>query len=88
MQDTQLQTIAKAVIQRQERYQRHTLLFDQLVQLFVQGRPVAPALLASVLHRELDEVLFILRAHRDQPQNQARRRFCPMHINVILIYSA
>ena len=63
MQDTQLQTIAKAVIQRQERYQRNTPLFDQLVRLLVQGQPVAPELLARRLHRELDEVCSILRAH-------------------------
>ena len=63
MQDTRLQTLAKAVSKRQDRYQRHTLLFDQLVQLLVQGHPVAPELLASRLHRELDEVLSILQAH-------------------------
>jgi alkylmercury lyase len=63
MQDTQLQTIAKAVIQRQERYQRNTHLFDQLVQLLVQGRPVAPELLARRLNRELEEVCSILQAH-------------------------
>ena len=63
VQDTQLQTIAKAVIQRQERYQRNTPLFDQLVRLLVQGQPVAPELLARRLHRELDEVCSILRAH-------------------------
>jgi hypothetical protein len=38
MQDTQLQAIAQAIIQRQERYQRNTLLFDQLVQLLVPIR--------------------------------------------------
>ena len=63
MQDTRLQTIAKAVCKRQGRYQRNTHLFDQLVQLLVQGRPVAPELLARRLNRELDEVLSILRAH-------------------------
>lgn len=63
MQDTQLQTIAKAVIQRQERYQRNTHLFDQLVQLLAQGRPVAPELLARRLNRELEEVCAILQAH-------------------------
>ncbi len=63
MQDIQLQTIAKAVVQRQERYQRNTLLFDQLVRLIVQGQPVAPELLARLLHRELDEVRVILQAH-------------------------
>jgi alkylmercury lyase len=63
MQDTQLQTIAKAVVQRQERYQRNTHLFDQLVQLLVQGRPVAPELLASRLNRELEEMRTILQAH-------------------------
>ena len=63
MQDTQLQAIAQAVIQRQERYQRNTLLFDQLARLLVQGRPVAPELLARLLHRELEEVRSILQAH-------------------------
>src|SRR5260221_6524402 len=63
MQDSRLQTIAKAVCKRQERYQRNTLLFDQLVRLLVQGQPVAPELLARRLHRDLDEVRAILRAH-------------------------
>src|SRR5712692_1152 len=63
MQYTRLETLARAVVQRQDRYQRNTLLFDQLIQLLVQGRPVAPELLARVLHRELEEVLSILRAH-------------------------
>src|SRR6266568_4862397 len=63
MQDTRLQTIAKAVCKRQERYQRTTLLFDQLARLLVQGQPVAPELLARRLHRDLEEVRTILRAH-------------------------
>jgi alkylmercury lyase len=63
MQQTQLEAIAQAVCKRQERYQRTTHLFDQLIRLLVQGRPVAPALLAARLHRDLDEVLEILRAH-------------------------
>jgi alkylmercury lyase len=63
MQETQLQTIAKAVIQRQGRYQRNTHLFDQLVQLLAQGRPVAPELLARRLNRELEEVRAVLQAH-------------------------
>src|SRR5258708_29435854 len=63
MQQTQLEAIAQAIAQRQDRYQRHTPLFDQLVQLLVQGRPVAPEFLASILHRDLDEVLATLRAH-------------------------
>ncbi len=63
MQDTRLQAIANAVIQRQGRYQRNTHLFDQLVQLLVQGRPVAPELLARRLNRELEEVRVILQAH-------------------------
>ena len=63
MQDIRLQTIAKAVSKRQERYRRNTLLFDQLVQLLVQGRPVAPELLARQLHRDLEEVRSILQAH-------------------------
>ncbi len=63
MQDTRLQTIAKAVCKRQERYQRTTLLFDQLARLLVQGQPVAPELLARRLHRDLEEVRAILRAH-------------------------
>ena len=63
MQDLRLQRIAQAVSKRQERYQRHTLLFEQLVRLLVQGRPVAPELLARQLHRELEEVRPILGAH-------------------------
>ncbi len=63
MQQTQLEAIAQAVVQRQERYQRNTHLFDQLVQLLVRGNSVAPELLVSLLHRELDEVRSILRAH-------------------------
>jgi len=63
MQQTQLEAIAQAVCKRQERYQRTTQLFDQLIRLLVQGQPVAPELLASRLHRNLDEVLEILRAH-------------------------
>jgi len=63
MQDLRLQRIAQAVSKRQERYQRHTLLFEQLVRLLVQGRPVAPELLARQLHRELEEVRSILQAH-------------------------
>jgi alkylmercury lyase len=63
MQDLRLQTIAQAVSKRQERYRRNTPLFDQLVRLIVQGRPVAPELLASALHRDLDEVRAILGAH-------------------------
>src|SRR5258708_4873805 len=63
MQDTQLQAIAQAVRKRQERYQRTTLLFDQLAQLLVQGRPVVPELLARRLHRGLEEVRAILQAH-------------------------
>ncbi len=63
MQDERLQTIAKAIRKRQDRYQRTTLLFDQLAQLLVQGRPVAPELLARRLHCDLEEVRSILRAH-------------------------
>ncbi len=63
MQHTRLQAIAQAVCKRQERYQRTTLLFDQLARLLVQGLPIAPELLARRLHRELDEVRSILRAH-------------------------
>lgn len=63
MHQTQLEAIAQAVCKRQERYQRTTHLFDQLIRLLVQGQPVAPELLASRLHRNLDEVLEILRAH-------------------------
>src|SRR6266566_8306703 len=63
MQQTQLEAIAHAVVQRQERYQRNTHLFEQLGQLLVRGNPVAPELLARLLHRELDEVRSILRAH-------------------------
>ena len=63
MQDLRLQTIAQVISKRQERYRRNTLLFDQLARLLVQGRPVAPELLASRLHRDLEEVRAILRAH-------------------------
>jgi alkylmercury lyase len=63
MQHIRLQAIAQAISKRQERYQRHTLLFDQLVRLLVQGRPVAPELLARRLHRDLEEVRSALQAH-------------------------
>jgi alkylmercury lyase len=63
MQDLRLQTIAQAISRRQERYRRNTPLFDQLARLLVQGRPVAPELLASRLHRDLEEVRAILEAH-------------------------
>jgi alkylmercury lyase len=63
MHQTQLEAIAQAVSKRQERYQRTTQLFDQLARLLVQGRPVAPELLAHHLHRELVEVRSILQAH-------------------------
>src|SRR3989449_8448470 len=63
MQQTQLEAIAQPVVQRQERYQRNTHLFEQLGQLLVRGNPVAPELLVRLLHRELDEVRSILRAH-------------------------
>jgi len=63
MHQTQLEVIAQAVCKRQECYQRTTHLFDQLIRLLVQGQPVAPALLAARLHRDLDEVIEILRAH-------------------------
>src|SRR5260221_12238068 len=46
MQQTQLEAIAQAVMQRQERYHRNRLLSDQVAQFLLQGRPVAPALLA------------------------------------------
>ncbi len=70
MQKTQLEAIAQAVCKRQERYQRHTYLFDQLVQLLVQGQPVAPELLASRLHRNLDEVRSILQAHPEMEYDE------------------
>ncbi len=70
MQKTQLEAIAQAVCKRQERYQRHTYLFDQLVQLLVQGQPVAPELLASRLHRHLDEVRSILQAHPEMEYDE------------------
>ena len=63
MPPTQLEAIAQAVAQRQSRYQRDTLLFGLLARLFLQGLPVAPELLARQLHRDLDEVRPILRAH-------------------------
>jgi len=63
MQDTRLQTLAKAGRKSQDRYQRTTSLFDQLVQLLVRGHPGASKLFARRLHRVLDEVLAILRAH-------------------------
>ena len=69
MQDLGLQRIAQAVSMRQERYRRNTLLFDQLVRLVVQGRPVAPELLASGLHRDLEEVRAILGTHPELEYN-------------------
>jgi Helix-turn-helix domain of alkylmercury lyase len=69
MQHTRLQAIAQAVCKRQERYQRNTLLFDQLVRLLVRGQPVAPELLAHLLHWELEEVRSILQAHPELEYN-------------------
>src|SRR5258708_1809017 len=63
MPPTQLEAIAQAVAQRQSRYQRDTLLFGLLARLLLQGQPVAPERLARMLHRNLDEVRPILRAH-------------------------
>jgi alkylmercury lyase len=63
MRYTNLEALAQAIVARQERYQRRTPLFDQLVQLLAQGRPVAPDRLASALQRPLDETLAILREH-------------------------
>jgi alkylmercury lyase len=63
MPHTRLEILAQAIVPRQERYQRCTPLFDQLVQLLAQGRPVAPDRLASALQRPLDETLAILREH-------------------------
>src|SRR5262249_51192245 len=63
MPNTRIETLAQAVVARQERYHRCTPLFDQVVQLLSQGRPVAPDRLASALQRPLDEVLAILREH-------------------------
>src|SRR5262249_12921339 len=63
MQHTRLQAIAQAVSKRQERYQRNTLLFDQLARLLVQRQPVAPEQLARRLHRDLEEVRSVLQAH-------------------------
>src|SRR6266704_1063740 len=71
MQHTRLQAIAQAVIQRQERYQRNTLLFDQLAQLLARGRPVAPEPLARTLHSTLAEARPILRA-RPEPKYDAQ----------------
>src|SRR5262245_48933301 len=63
MPHTRLETLAQAIVARQERYQRCTPLFDQLVQLLSQGRPIATDRLASALQRPLDETLAILREH-------------------------
>src|SRR5260370_32121277 len=63
MQDAQLQMLAKAVSKRQKRYQRNTLLFDQLVRLLVRGQPVAPELLAHLLQLTMEQVRSILQAH-------------------------
>jgi alkylmercury lyase len=63
MSHTRLERLAQAIVARQERYQRCTPLFDQVVQLLAQGRPVTPDQLASALQRPLDETLAILREH-------------------------
>lgn len=63
MQYTRLETLARAVVQRQDRYQLNTRLFGQLVRLLVHESPVAPELLATALHWKLDEVRSILQAH-------------------------
>jgi alkylmercury lyase len=63
MSHKRLESLAQAIVARQERYQRCTLQFDQVVQLWAQGRPVVPGELASALQRLLDETLAILREH-------------------------
>jgi len=63
MPHTRIEALAQAIVARQERYHRCTPLFDRLVQLLSQGRPVAPGRLASALGRPLHETLAILREH-------------------------
>lgn len=63
MQQTPLETIAQAIAQRQDRYQRTTPLFGQLVHLLAQGQPVPPERLARLLQWDRDEVFAILREH-------------------------
>jgi hypothetical protein len=85
MQHTRLQAIAQAVCKRQERYQRNTLLFDQLVRLLVQGRPVAPELLAHRLHWELEEVRSILQARGEKPPHSCVGRKAALPLGSISI---
>jgi Alkylmercury lyase/Helix-turn-helix domain of alkylmercury lyase len=69
MSHKRLEGLAQAIASRQERYQRRTPLFDQVVQLLAQARPVAPDQLASALQRPLDETLAILRQHPELEYN-------------------
>jgi alkylmercury lyase len=69
MSHKRLEGLAQAIVSRQERYQRRTPLFDQVVQLLAQARPVAPDQLASALQRPLDETLAILRQHPELEYN-------------------
>jgi hypothetical protein len=85
MQHTRLQAIAQAVCKSQERYQRNTLLFDQLVRLLVQGRPVAPELLAHRLHWELEEVRSILQARGEKPPHSCVGRKAALPLGSISI---
>jgi alkylmercury lyase len=59
----QLETLAQAIVAGQKRYQRHTPLFDQLLHLLVEGRPLSPERLARALQRSVDEVRAILGEH-------------------------
>lgn len=50
---TQIETLAYAIVAGQERYQRHTPLFDRLHRLLARGQPVTPGQLAlhCIAHR-------------------------------------
>jgi len=63
MQDTRIDTIAKAVVEALDGPQRNTALCRQVVRLLAQGQPVSPHHLAGALHRPVDEVMAELRTH-------------------------
>src|SRR5438445_705656 len=63
MQGTQLDAVAKAVVEALDGPQRNTALCRQVSRLLAQGQPVSPLHLAGVLHRTANEVRAELRTH-------------------------
>ncbi len=63
MQGTQLDAVAKAVVEALDGPQRNTALCRQVVQLLAEGQPVSSLHLTGVLHRTIDEVRAELSTH-------------------------